>query len=261
MENSSNGSDDDDDAEIDEKIVPRPVVALNHDRTHVADGGAANGAAGGATSGAAGASSSSCTGKAGVARGGNTDGRTSVGPSSSSSFGGAPGAATGGSGPASSSGGANADREGRAAGIAAAPAAASYQGSLDEYLITNEDGQYIGRVKVDRRRKQFNAHCCQLGLPCPKDHRTASTAECRLNRKCDKCPQLAFLVQWLRQSVAYNDRGDHRDSAIIINREDRGNCREWLHQQVELEPLLRIEAEFLGLEWHGVATVVEEPQR
>ena len=128
---------------------------------------------------------------------------------------------------------------------------------MDHFQIIDEDRGCIGRIKVNRRQKQFNAHCCQLGPPYPKDHRTEKTPECRINRQSSHVPQLAFLVQWLRQSPAFANRGDHLASTIIIDAEDRRECREWLCRQPLLEPLLRFEAEFLGLEWHGVETVRE----
>jgi hypothetical protein len=79
---------------------------------------------------------------------------------------------------------------------------------LDEYPITHL-GTYIGIIKIDRRRQQFNAHCIQLGLPDhEKDHRMPKTPECRINRKALKAP-LGLLVAWLRISHCFDGRKDH----------------------------------------------------
>ena len=103
-----------------------------------------------------------------------------------------------------------------------------------------------GHIKVDRRRHQFNAHCYCLGpgsSQAPKDHRTASMPECRMNRVAAKKP-LAFLVQWLRQGNAYDTRVDHRDSHMLITKDDRQACRDWLLAQDELVEMLQLEAEW-----------------
>ena len=146
----------------------------------------------------------------------------------------------------------------KAAVKAAAKAAGGAQGL--ESVSIHHNGQYIGSIKIDRRRKQFNAHCCMLGNGALKDHRTATMAECRMNRRFASKP-LGFLVQWLRQGFAYDSREDHRDSASIISMIERRECREWLQQEAEVDDkmlmMLKLEAEWLDLHWTGVATVVE----
>ena len=127
---------------------------------------------------------------------------------------------------------------------------------LAEYVITDEMGTFIGTIKVDKIRKQFNAHCCQLGPPAIHDHRTRTTPECRLNRVATKRP-LGYLIQWLRQSSAFHDREEHRLSAELITRADRDRCRQWLRETPELEDLMKQEAEWNGLAWEGPGTVGE----
>ena len=65
-------------------------------------------------------------------------------------------------------------------------------GALLDFAIAD-----IGYVKVDVRRRQFNAHCKHLGPP-RKVHRTPTCKECRKNVVSSKKP-LGVLVQWLRQ--------------------------------------------------------------
>lgn len=87
-------------------------------------------------------------------------------------------------------------------------------------------------------------------------------AECRVNRKVGaRSKPLGFLVQWLRQSHAFATHASHMESCLIINADDRRECRQWLRRQAETNPaildLLKYEAEFLGLPWIGVNTVDE----
>jgi hypothetical protein len=128
---------------------------------------------------------------------------------------------------------------------------------LDVWPIHDEVGTYIGFIKVDRLREQFNAHCCQLGPPGAHDHRTATTRECRINRMATKKP-LGYLIQWLRQANAYDCRDDHRDSGLLISRAEQVTCRDWLRGQEALQPLLQHEAAWNGLAWRGVDTVTED---
>ena len=129
-------------------------------------------------------------------------------------------------------------------------------GHLDQYAIDDADGIHIGIIKVDKKSKSFNAHCCQLGAFGCKDHRTLTVKECRLNRDHKK-RLLGFLVQWLRQGHCYDDRKDHKLSTMVITSEDQRVCRDWLRGQGALENLLKQEAEWLGLAWTGPATVAE----
>ncbi len=84
--------------------------------------------------------------------------------------------------------------------------------------------------------------------------------ECRMNRQAAS-KVLGFLVQWLRQAHAYLNHDDHMLSHLLITLEERRVCRRWLQEQAETDPgilhMLQKEAEFLGLPWTGVATVVE----
>ena len=128
---------------------------------------------------------------------------------------------------------------------------------LAEFPIEDQFGNNIGFIKLDRLRHQFNAHCCQLGGSKPKDHRTAATPACRCNRTALKKP-LGFLIQWLRQSEAFDNRGEHRESEGLITLELRRECRDWLRGRPELEPLMIFEAVWNGLVWRGPHTV-EEP--
>ncbi len=145
---------------------------------------------------------------------------------------------------------------------AKAKAAGLAQALMDVIITCHlQDGRSIGSIKVDEKRKQFNAHCCQLGQPgSTQDHRTETMPECRMNRKASSKP-LGFLVQWLRQADAFSSHDDHLTSNLLITLEERRVCRRWLQNQAETDPgilhLLRKEAEFLGLPWIGVATVVE----
>ena len=70
-----------------------------------------------------------------------------------------------------------------------------------------------------------------------------------------------MLVQWLRQAHAYDNHKDHSLSASIITLDDRRRCRSWLQEQALQDPgilnMLEKEAEFLGIAWDGVQTVVE----
>ena len=130
-------------------------------------------------------------------------------------------------------------------------------GHLDSYAIDDADGVHIGIIKVDKKHKSFNAHCCQLGGADCRDHRTLSVKECRLNRVYSK-RLLGFLVQWLRQGHCYVNREDHKLSTMVISPEDQRECREWLRAQPALENLLVQEAEWLDLAWTGPATVSED---
>lgn len=137
------------------------------------------------------------------------------------------------------------------------PAAPPPAGHLMEYTIKDEAERVCGTIKVDLKRSQFNAHCCELGGAGRKDHRTSTMKECRANRTSAKRP-LGYLIQWLRQGCAYENREDHKLSSMLITYDDRVECRRWLREQAELLPLLRQEAEWLGLAWAGAATVVED---
>ena len=80
--------------------------------------------------------------------------------------------------------------------------------------------------------------------------------ERRRSRVYTKRP-LGYLVQWLRQGYCYENRNDHKLSAMVITFEDQRLCRDWMRGQVALENLLKQEAEWLGLAWTGPATVAE----
>ena len=141
--------------------------------------------------------------------------------------------------------------------IAPPPKIGQIPGHLDSYAIDDADGVHIGIIKVDKKHKSFNAHCCQLGGASCNDHRTLTVKECRLNRVYSK-RLLGFLVQWLRQGHCYANREDHKLSTMVITPEDQRDCREWLRGQPALENLLVQEAEWLGLAWTGHATVRED---
>jgi hypothetical protein len=127
-----------------------------------------------------------------------------------------------------------------AAVAAPMPAAAPHQ-RLDEYLIEN-----IGMIKIDRKRGLLNAHCFCLGPPRhAKDHRTAKTPECRLNRNATKAP-LGLHIAWLRIGHCFDSRKEHLDSLGIITRDEREEARQWLQSQSgRLADLLVFEAECL----------------
>ena len=131
--------------------------------------------------------------------------------------------------------------------------------NLPEFVIRDEMDNFIGVIKVDLVRKSFNAHCCQLGPPAIHDHRTPTMPECRLNRVGTKKP-LGYLIQWLRQSSAFDDREEHKGSADLINRADRVRCREWLRGEPSLERIMQYEAEWNDMEWSGPGTVKEEDE-
>ena len=100
-----------------------------------------------------------------------------------------------------------------------------------------------GAIKVDLRRKQFNAHCNCLGqpeAPAGKDHRTETTNECRTNSVAAKRP-LAFLVAWLRLGFCFDNRSDHLAAKGIITNNDIEDARKWLQEQPELKDLLDYE--------------------
>jgi len=73
----------------------------------------------------------------------------------------------------------------KAAGKAVAKAKATdAQQLLDVRIMDQWGDRPIGSIKIDVKRKQFNAHCLQLGQPGSTcDHRTITMPECRLNRK------------------------------------------------------------------------------
>jgi hypothetical protein len=118
--------------------------------------------------------------------------------------------------------------------------------SLDDFVIDLEDGR-VASIKIDRRRKQFNAHCGCLGPPPLIDHTTDRTDKCTLNRKAHKAP-LGMLISWLRLGFCYTDRKDHYDAHAIITKEDREEARDWLNSCVALLPLLEYEAFILGID-------------
>ena len=134
----------------------------------------------------------------------------------------------------------------RAAAAALFAAAPDPEGHLDTYAI----GPW-GHIKVDMKRKQFNAHCLCINPPETKDHTTPTMSECRMNRSGHKQP-LAFLTQWLLQSPNHDSHEDHMKSKHLIIKPQRDVCRDWLRRQPELAELLRLEAL-----WSGVAEVVE----
>jgi hypothetical protein len=70
--------------------------------------------------------------------------------------------------------------------------------------------------------------------------------ECRKNRKMKKAP-LGFLIQWLRLGSCYDCRKDHKDSGMIITYKDRCECRDWLKAQPDLQELLQLEADAVGV--------------
>jgi hypothetical protein len=56
--------------------------------------------------------------------------------------------------------------------------------NLKEVKILDEWGDAcVGTIRIDEKRKQFYAYCCQLGQLGKYDHRTGTMTECRLNRK------------------------------------------------------------------------------
>ena len=128
---------------------------------------------------------------------------------------------------------------------------------LDEW-----GGECIGTIRIDEQRRQLYAYCRHLGGPGCKDHRTATTVECRLNRKPNaKTKPVGQLVQWLRQSHAFTTREDHLRSVACITPDDMTICRQWIREQALTDPgmlhLLEREASFMGVPWHGIDTVQE----
>ena len=102
-----------------------------------------------------------------------------------------------------------------------------------------------GYIKIDRLRRQFNAHCAQLGPPHPKDHRTPTMDECRMNRQGAKKP-LAFLVQWLIQAANSDTHNEHMASKLLITYEQRLLCRDWIMEEECFAEIRRLEAEWSG---------------
>ena len=115
--------------------------------------------------------------------------------------------------------------------------------------------EHFGFIVLDRKRKQFNAHCaCRgkaspeglaIGDSPPKDHTTATMPVCRTNVVGNKRP-LGMLVQWLRQGRAFDTRKEHLDSRRIITKAERVECRAWVRAQPALLPLLQCEKEWCG---------------
>jgi hypothetical protein len=120
--------------------------------------------------------------------------------------------------------------------------------ALDAQSLPSIQIGSLGWVKIDLRNRQFNAHCNCLDVDGPnrRDHRTPTMPECRKNRKMKKAP-LGFLIQWLRMGSFFEDRKDHKDSDMIITYQDRCECREWLKAQPDLQHLLQLEADALGV--------------
>jgi hypothetical protein len=146
---------------------------------------------------------------------------------------------SGAASPSDPGGGAAASSTDPSAGAAASatpllmPARAEQQ-SLTDFLVD------VGSIKIDRKRKQLNAHCPH------KLHFTEATQKCTLNRKCIKAP-IGMLVAWIRIGHVFLNRPDHLDSVGILSLSERQEAREWAESQPALLPLLEFEAECLGV--------------
>jgi hypothetical protein len=122
-------------------------------------------------------------------------------------------------------------------------------GHLEDFLIAGH-----GAIKIDIKHGALNAHCNCLGQPgCPKDHRTVTTKECRLNRAANKAP-LGLLICWLRSGLSFDSRKEHYEFKGTFDFESRSAAREWAKSQPQLLPILEFEAKALGC---TVATVRE----
>ena len=134
------------------------------------------------------------------------------------------------------------------------PAAVPPLGLEEVHHLEKVDIKDVGFIKIDMKRRQFNAHCKWLGDPLGIDHRTPTMPECRMNRGGRFAP-LALLVVWLEKGCDCWDHAAHIKLArdrTKITLDDRTRAREWLESQPALARLIELEAL-----WCGVDRVVE----